>query len=209
MKNLINFKSILVPSLGLAGVMLFATSCSENRTNDNATDSREVAEQENISRLTHDDRTAIVVNNDNDTQFLMDAAEMQMEEISLAKLAQQKGSSPHVKELGRMMEEDHTKSLTEIQALAKSKSVAIPASVTEDSRDAYKDLNEKTGNDFGKAYTDMMVDHHEDAIELYEKAAADSDDAAIRAYATEKLPGMRTHLQKAQAAKEKSDNIKS
>ncbi|WP_373522398.1 DUF4142 domain-containing protein [Aquiflexum sp.] len=205
MKNLINFKSILIPSLGLAGLLLFATSCSENKT----TDSMEVAEQENISKLTNDDRTAVVIDNDNDAQFLMDAAEMQMEEISLGKLAQQKGNSPHVKELGKMMEEDHSKSLSELKALAQSKSVSIPASVTEDSRDAYKSLNEETGNDFGKAYTDMMVEHHEDAIELYEKAATDSEDPKIRAYATEKLPGLRTHLQHAEAAKEKSDNIKS
>jgi putative membrane protein len=55
----------------------------------------------------------------------------------------------------------------------------------------------------------MMVEHHEDAIELYEKAATDSEDATIRAYATEKLPGLKTHLQHAQAAKEKSDNMDS
>jgi putative membrane protein len=139
----------------------------------------------------------------------MEAAEMQLEEISLGKLAQQKGNSAHIKELGKMMEEDHTKSFTELQALAQSKSISIPTTVTEDSMDAYNNLNEENGNDFGKAYNDMVVEHHEDAIELYEKAATDSEDPAIRAWATEKLPGLRTHLQLAKSAKEKSDNTKS
>lgn len=203
MKNLMNFKSISIHTLGLAGILLFATSCSENKT----VDSKEAAEQENIAKLTTDDRTAVVIENDNDAEFLMEAAEMQLEEISLGKLAQQKGNSAHIKELGKMMEEDHTKSFTELQALAQSKSISIPTTVTEDSMDAYNNLNEENGNDFGKAYNDMVVKHHEDAIELYEKAATDSEDPAIRAWATEKLPGLRTHLKHAEASKEKSDNI--
>lgn len=198
-----NFKSISIHTLGLAGILLFATSCSENKT----VDSKEAAEQENIAKLTTDDRTAVVIENDNDAEFLMEAAEMQLEEISLGKLAQQKGNSAHIKELGKMMEEDHTKSFTELQALAQSKSISIPTTVTEDSMDAYNNLNEENGNDFGKAYNDMVVKHHEDAIELYEKAATDSEDPAIRAWATEKLPGLRTHLKHAEASKEKSDNI--
>jgi putative membrane protein len=203
MKNLMNFKSISIHTLGLAGILMFATSCSENKT----VDSKEAAEQENIAKLTTDDRTAVVIQNDNDAEFLMEAAEMQLEEISLGKLAQQKGNSAHIKELGKMMEEGHTKSFTELQALAQSKSISIPTTVTEDSMDAYNNLNDENGNDFAKAYNDMVVEHHEDAIELYEKAATDSEDPAIRAWATEKLPGLRAHLKHAEASKEKSDNI--
>jgi putative membrane protein len=215
MKNLINLKSILVYTMCIVGTLVIASSCSENRTND----SRDVAENENKANLTSDNRTgdhmttdnrtAVVIENDNDAQFLMDAAEMQHEEIRLGQLAQQKGNSAHVKELGKMMEADHSKALNELQALAQSKSIAIPTSATDDSMDAYNKLNEENGNDFEKAYSDLMVEHHEDAIELYEKAATDSEDPAIRAWATEKLPGLRTHLQHAKSAKEKSDNTKS
>lgn len=205
----------------IAGTLVITTSCSENRTND----SRDVAEQENIDNRASDrtgnnmtgnnrtgdnttgvNRTAIVIDNDNDSQFLMDAAEKQHEEIQLGRLAQQKGTTPHVKELGKMMEDDHTKSLEELRGLAQSKSVAIPTSATNDSRDNHKDLNDKTGNDFDKAFSDMMVDHHEDAIDLYEKAAEDSEDAEIRAWANKQLPGLKTHLRHAKASKDKSDN---
>ncbi|WP_113922673.1 DUF4142 domain-containing protein [Cognataquiflexum aquatile] len=203
MKTQINIKSILVHTICVAGTMFFASSCSENKT----TDSMEVAEEENVSRLTNDDETIVVIDNDNGVKFLMAAAEMQLEEISLGKLAQQKGTTPHVKELGKMMEVDHTKTLAELNTLAQSKSVAIPATATEDSMETQKDLMEKEGNDFGKAYSDMMVEHHEDAIELFEKAATDSEDAEIKAWAAEKLPTMRTHLEHAKACKAECDKL--
>jgi putative membrane protein len=205
MKNLINLKSILVHSLGLAGILFFASSCTENKV----VDSREVAKQENIAKLTTDERAIVVIENDDDVDFLMEAAEMQLENISLGKLAQQKGSSPHVIELGKMMEEGHAKNLAELQALAQAKSVSIPTSATEDSIDVYNDLNDETGNDFGKNYSQRMVDLHKDAIDLYEKAASDSEDPNIRAWASEKLPGLRTHLQYAEEVKEKCDSEKS
>ena len=204
MKNLINFKSILVHSMCIAGTFFLASSCSENKT----VDSMEVAEDENMSKSATDDQTIVVVDNDNDAKFLMEAAEMQMEAISLGKLAQQKGTSSHVKDLGKMMESDHSKSMTELEVLAQSNSIAIPTSATVDSQGAYEKLEDETGNDFGKKYSKMMVEHHEDAIELYEKAASDSENPEIRTWASEQLPGLRTHLEEAKACKEECDKMK-
>ncbi|PKP47236.1 MAG: DUF305 domain-containing protein [Bacteroidetes bacterium HGW-Bacteroidetes-11] len=195
MKNQINIKSLLVLPVFIAGALFMATSCSESKTSD----SREVAKEENIARLASNNQTIVVVENDNDTQFLMDAAEMQLEEINLGKLAQQKGTSPQVKELGKIMEDDHTKALNELKALAQSKSVTIPTSITNDSKDVYEKLADKTGNDFDEAYSDLMVEHHEDAIDLFEKGSTDSKDAEIRAWASQKLAGLRTHLVKVEA----------
>lgn len=202
MKIPIKLNSVLVLSIILAGPLMLGTSCSENK----ATDSRDVAEQQNIDRVTSNDTTIVVIENDNDAKFLMDAAEMQLEEISLGKLAQVKGSSPHVKELGKMMEEEHTKTLEELKALAQSKLVSIPTTITEDSKDTREKLEGKTGNEFDEAYSDLMVQKHEDAIDKFENAASDSEDPEIRAWASEKLPGLKNHLRHAEDAKEKSDN---
>lgn len=200
-KNLINFKSILVYSICIAGTLFFISSCSESRS----TDSRDVAEQENIEKMITDDKTIRVI--ENDAKFLMDAAEMQLEIISLGKLAQQKGSSTHVKELGEKMEAVHAQLFTEIKSLAHSKSVSIPRTITDYSKDAYKNLDNKTGNDFDKAYSDKMVKQHEEAIKLFEKASADSEDPEIRSWASNKLQGLKTHLKYAEECKEKCDKM--
>ena len=207
-----NFKSVLLSTLLVGGVFFTATSCSENKAND----SRDVAEKENKSNQVTDYRTGnntnlenrpvMVINNDDDAQFLMDAAEMQHENISLGNLAQQKGNSEHVRALGKMMVEENSKSLNELKALAQTKSIAIPSSATEDSNDFHKKLNEKNGKDFSQTYSKRMVDQHEDAIDLYEKAVKDTEDPQIKAFATEKLLSLRTQLKKAEDCREKSNN---
>lgn len=202
MKNLFNLKSILVHTICIAGTLVFATSCDENKTGD----STEIVE-ENVDNMGNDGETAFVVDNDGPTKFLMQVAEIQHQEISLAKLAQQKGVSTHVKELGKMMEAEHTKTLEEVQQMAQTKSVTIPTAETEDSMDATKKLTDETGADFDKKYSDMMVEHHEDAIELFEDAAENSEDPEIKAWAAQKLAGLRTHLGHAKASKEQSDKL--
>lgn len=205
MKTIMNLNSIFVYSFCLAGPMFFASSCSENKR----MDSTEVAKQENMQRMTSNENTAIVIDNDNDAEFLMKATEMQLEKISLGKLAQQKGNSAEVKAFGKMMEDEHNASLTEIRTLAQSKSISIPTTVSEDSKDHYDDLNEETDNDFGKSYSKMMVDQHEDAIDLYEDAIEDTEDPEIKAWATKKLATLRTHLERAKQFKDKHDNLNS
>lgn len=203
MKKLITLKSAMAYSAFFVGTAILVSSCSENKT----VDSAEVAKQENIDNIADDNNEIVVLENDGATVFLMKVAEIQLEEISLGQLAQQKGATPHVKELGKMMEQEHSKSLEEVKALAQSKSVAIPTTPTEDSQDAYEKLDGKTGNDFGKDYSALMVDRHEDAIDLFEKAANDSDDAEIKAWAAQKLPGLKTHLDHAKACKEECDKM--
>lgn len=205
MKNLIKNKTILLFAICIVGTLFLTTSCKDNKSED----SENQAEQENISNMELDDETILVVENDNDGDFLMDAAAMQLDEISLGKLAQEKGNSQHVKALGKMMVADHSKALAELTALSQSKSVVIPTETTEDSNDNYKKLADKSGNDFGKAYSDMMVEHHKDAISLFEKVATESEDQEIRTWAANKLPSLKMHLEHAEKCKEECDKMKS
>lgn len=205
MKNLMNFKALFLYSFCLAGPMFFASSCSENKR----TDSQEVAKQENMKRLTSNDNAAVVIENDNDAKFLMKAAEIEHELISLGKLAQEKGNNTEVKDFGKMIETDHNKTLTEIRTLAQSKSISIPTSITDDSKNHWDDLNKRTGNDFGKSYSKMMVDRHEDAIDLYEEVIEDTEDPEIRAWASKRLSALRTHHERAKEFKKNTDNLKS
>lgn len=205
MKYLINSKLAFAYSACITAALFLASACVDNKK----VDAEKVAEQQNRLEMDTDNDAIVVIENDENSKFLMAAAEMQLEDISLGKLAQQKGTMPHVKELGKMMVDNHTKFLSELQALSKSKSVSIPTSISENSQEAFEDLNEKTGNDFGIAYSERVVEHHEDAIELFEEASTDSEDEEIRVWATDKLPGLRSHLAKAEACKKECDKMKS
>jgi putative membrane protein len=183
MKNIRFFKKALLPVAFVATVLVVA-SCGYNQK---PKDTKVVAEQQNDDRFDNNKQ-------EKDAQFLVNAAEINLEQIQLGKMAQQKGGTAQVKELGKMMEAVHTKSLNDLKALAQSKMITIPTASTEKAQDGYNDLNEKSGNDFDRAYVDMMVSGHKDAIDTFEDASTDSNDTDIKNWATVSLPGLRTHL---------------
>ncbi len=174
-------KNILIQTV-LIIVLLFGTfSCNSNQTTE---DTKEVAEEHNEGKF--DDTK--------DAQFLVNAAEINLEEILLGQLAQQNSTMTDVKELGKMMEKMHRKSLTELSDLASKKLITIPTAPTDKAKEDYKKLNDKSGISFDKEYCDKMVKGHKVAISKFEKASIESNDADVREWATTTLPDLRKHL---------------
>lgn len=141
-----------------------------------------------------------------DAQFLVNAAEIHMEEIGLARLAQEKGTTSPIKELGRTMEQNHQRSLDELTALAKRKNMTIPNTITDQGDESYRSLNEKTGDDFNESYASLMIDKHEDAIDLYERASKKSKDKQIREWANSTLTILRQDLGAAKTCSSQYEN---
>lgn len=198
MKKLTFVKEKMIQATFVASI-LFVTSCGLNQQ---PTDTKEVAEELNEEKFDTNMQK-------DDAQFLVEAAENNLKQIQLGQLAQQKGYSSHVKELGKMMEDAHTNSQRELAALAKRKMIAIPASTTDDAKEASVELSAKSGNDFDKAYADMMVSDHEDAIEAFEKATTECDDTDLNTWARTSLPNLRKHLDHAIDCQKKCDDLAS
>lgn len=167
------------------------TSCKKDAAE---TDTEEVAEDQNDTKF---DDTA----KENDAEFLVAAAEINMDEIALGKLAQTKGTAQSVKDLGKMMEMEHITALEELKGLAATKNVSLPEGPTEDGQETLKKFQEKKAPDFDKDYASKMVDGHKDAISKFEKASTDAADADVRAWATKMLPALKMHLQHSEEVK--------
>jgi putative membrane protein len=73
--------------------------------------------------------TADSINKEKDIQFLVSVVRINLEEIKLGQLAQQKGNLADVKDLGKMMVDDHTKAQSDLTALAMKKSITIPTTL--------------------------------------------------------------------------------
>ena len=170
--------------------ILTVLSC-ENRPKD----SKEAAEDINKPK---DDYTK-----EADERFLVRAAEINLEEIQLGQLAQQRGEMAEIRELGKMMESAHTKANNDLHALASRKGIAIPLAPTEDSKDAYRKLSEKSSRDFDTDYCDKMVKGHKDAIDMFDNTSRGNGDADIKAWAANVLPELRIHLAQAQTCEDK------
>ncbi|WP_025762170.1 DUF4142 domain-containing protein [Dyadobacter tibetensis] len=175
-------KKITISAFVIASMMMFS-ACNSNQNED----STEQAEERNEEVL--DDKKL-----EDDSEFAVSAANGGMMEVKLGELAQTRGLSPQVKEFGKMMVEQHSKANEELKALAKEKNIALPATLGEDKQEDFEDLSMKNGKEFDKAYAEYMVDDHEEDIKAFKRAAENSNDAELRAWAGGKVAVLEEHL---------------
>jgi putative membrane protein len=131
---------------------------------------------------------------DKDVQFLIKAAEINLQEIELGRLASENAVSKNTKDLGKMIELDQRELKTVLKNLATKKDIAIPEYLSENSKDTYYKLHTKDGADFDKEYCNAMVENHKNAIVLFEKAGMQAEDEDIRSWALATLPVLKNYF---------------
>lgn len=139
--------------------------------------------------------------------FFVDIAEMDLTAIEIAQLAEMKSSNEEIKKISLLLIDDHEKSVAELKDLADNREISLPLSVTDDGKDQYNALNEKTGVNFDKKFLDMVIDDHQKAIKKMEKASVDDDkDENVKVWASNRITNLTDHLQQAKMLKEKLYN---
>ena len=133
-----------------------------------------------------------------DRDFLEKAAQANLAEIETGKLAQSKATQADVKQFGQQMEQDHGKTLKELQVLAKNRGIKLPDMPDEAHQAQAQQLARASGKAFERSYVAHAgVADHKAAKKLFEKGAR-SQDAEISAFAKKLLPHIEHHLQMAQ-----------
>ena len=222
-KNTAIKNGILAVSIAITiitGVLSCADGTNANKTTLKESDSSDrkdntigniVTNPREQDKMMSDSTNNNTANNNNnaemDATFFMKAAEINMEEIKLGKLAQEKGTMSHVKELGKMMVTDHTQAMAGLNTLAKTKMINLPTTEGQKIMDAYKMLSEKKGKDFDKAYSDMMVNGHKEAIALFEKTNSYTKDADVKKMTTTMIPKLKTHLEQAEICQKECEKM--
>ena len=128
-----------------------------------------------------------------DANWAVEVANAGMTEVELSKVAKDKAMSPRLKSFADMMVTDHTKAGDKLKQIAATKSVTLPANLSDDSQKKLDDLNKKTGKDFDKAYTDDMLDGHKKAVSKFEDGSKNLNDADLKSFAMETLPTLQMH----------------
>jgi putative membrane protein len=140
-----------------------------------------------------------------DHKFVTEAAEGGLMEVKLGELAIKNAKRDKVKALGQYMVTDHTKANNALKAIAASKGISLPAALGKNGQKEYDKLSGKMGDDFDKAYTDLMVKDHKKDIELFKKESEKGEDREFKDFATKTLPTLEHHLH---MAKEACDDVK-
>ena len=89
---------------------------------------------------------------------------------------------------------DHTKANNELKALAASRAIDLPASLSTEGQAHYDRLSKLTGASFDKAYTSLMVQDHQKDIAKFKAEASSGTDKELRSWASQTLPILEHHL---------------
>ncbi len=103
-----------------------------------------------------------------DRDFVREAAITGMAEIDAARMALDRSSDANVKKFAQMMIDDHTKAGNDLQAVATSHHIDLPAQVDDDHREKAEELGKKNGMEFDRDYADAMVDGHQAFVDKLE-----------------------------------------
>ena len=118
---------------------------------------------------------------DDDKKFLAKAAQSDVNEIALSKLAEQKATNPAVKAFAKKMISEHTMLTNSMKPFAKEWGLNPPVGPDSDTKQEWDKLNKLSGHDFDKEYIDHMVSDHADALDAFTNEAQDSKDAKFKA----------------------------
>ena len=133
------------------------------------------------------------------SNFVVNAANGGMMEVELGKIAEDRAANARVKAFGEMMVKDHSEANNNLKGIANSLNIAVPDSVSNDTRKEIDELKMKKGKDFDKAYVSMMVDDHKKDIAEFRKCADNCSDSTIKNFAATTLPVLEKHLDSIQA----------
>jgi putative membrane protein len=149
-----------------------------------------------------DDAMADDMNNNDDAEFAKHAAEDGMLEVQLANLAREKSASEEVKQYAEMIADDHTAANKELDSIADIKNIVLPVALSGKNQKVVNDFMEKSGEDFDKAYCDLMTKAHKKAIDDFEDQAENGNDPALKAWAAGKVSVLQHHLEMAESMDE-------
>ncbi|HTM66837.1 MAG TPA: DUF4142 domain-containing protein [Flavipsychrobacter sp.] len=130
-----------------------------------------------------------------DAGFIRTAIMDGLMEVQLGRMAQTNGASQQIKDYGRMVVNDHSRTNAELSSLAKRKDVNIPEEVGSNLKSEMDKLSSLRGDQFDRAFINTMVENHLREINLYKAETYKGEDPDVRNWAAHKNPVLQKHLE--------------
>lgn len=135
-----------------------------------------------------------------DAAFAKKAAQGNMAEVALGKVAQQNAQSDDVKKFGQRMVDDHGKAQQDLEGVASKANITLPTDVNAQQKAEQQRLEKLNGAAFDRAYMTMMVkDHTKDVAEFKKEANNPSANSDLKDFAKRTYPTLEDHLTNAKA----------
>jgi putative membrane protein len=137
-----------------------------------------------------------------DKPFVTRAARFEATDVAASKLAAKKGSEP-VKALAQRILAAHADLQEEITKLAAGAAGGAAAEPTRRQASVLERLEQLDGRPFDRAYVELIVQDHAEAVALFKQQAELGKDAAAKKLAADALPMLESQLAAAKSLAKK------
>ena len=135
-----------------------------------------------------------------DEEWLMMSIEGDLFEIQGGKIAQQKGTTQKVRDLGATLVADHSKSLEDATELAEKLGIDVPDEPSPSQQWELRVVSSFSGNAFDRWYSDLEVQDHIQDIQEAQDEVDKGRNHEIREDAKDEIPTLQQHLELSKAA---------
>ncbi len=133
-----------------------------------------------------------------DREFMSKAAQEGMARFQLAYLALQNAHSEEVKSLARQVLLDYYKSQGALIDIANQQFIALPTEPAPKDKATLESLSQLRGENFDKAYMQMMLDDHRADLAQFKREAKSGNNQAVINWANQNLPALQSQFKEAQ-----------
>jgi putative membrane protein len=133
-----------------------------------------------------------------DEEWLMMSIQGDLFEIQGGKIAQAKATTQQARDLGKLLVDDHTKSLKDATDLARSLGIEVPDSPSPSQQWELRAVQQFQGKDFDKWYADLEVQDHMQDISEAQDEVDKGCNRKVRNEAKDEIPVLQQHLKAAQ-----------
>lgn len=129
-----------------------------------------------------------------DKDFVHTAMQGSMAEVQLGQLAEQKASSPDVKQFAQKMTQDHAQLNQQMKPIAQQLGVRTPKRLSKKAEKTDAKLQALSGTQFDNAYIKAMVKDHENDLSEFRHEAQSTQDPALKQAAQQGARVIEQHL---------------
>jgi putative membrane protein len=129
------------------------------------------------------------------------AAEEQLAQITLSRLAAQRSKNDRVKQFGEEMVVAHLRVKFQLEELATTRGVQLPSELDEDHKRIQKELSQLSGHAFDREYLNYILRDHQNYVNEFEEGMQTVEDADVLRWAHKTLPMLRALVEEARWTK--------
>lgn len=138
-----------------------------------------------------------------DDEFVIQAAQTNLLEISAGELAVDQANDEAVRQYAQRMVDDHSRATQNLQQVASANGIALPTDMGPQYQATLDQLEGLSGAEFDQVYMTEMVNSHQQAIALFQNQAERGTDQELQTWAEQLIPSLQVHLEAAEALAQK------